>query len=463
MNSRKASFIAVVILTFLFAATARAEVFIAYLNGAQQVPAAATSATGYARVIVNEQAGTLTFTVVFNNLTSAQTLSHIHAPGAIGVNAAVVIDFGAVGGTSGTISGTRSITPTQLAQIRAHQGYVNVHSVNFPNGEIRGQLGIQRPVDYDGDGKQDLSVLRFPNIAPPGVAQITYYNNNSTSGPEVKFWGDVNKDFPAPGDYDGDGKGDVAIYRDGATTGGQSEFWVMNSSDNTANRYFFGVTGDEAVQRDYDGDGKTDLAVFRRGVNEGDPAFWYIFQSSNGQFRITQFGTTGNVGDNSSGDTPAPGDYDGDGKFDLSLYRFGFTGNPSNNSFIVLRSSDNVTTYTPWGNFNSDYVLPGDYDGDGKYDYCVARTGATATSPMVWWVLKSSNGQVQAQTFGFSADLPTQGDYDGDARTDFSVYRNGATTGSDSFFWYFSSMANNGVGTHWGIRGDFPPATYDAR
>jgi hypothetical protein len=446
------------------AATAKAENFIAYLNGAQQVPAAATSATGYARVFLNEGAGTITFTVVFNGLTSAQTLSHIHAPAAIGANASVVIDFGAVGGTSGTISGTRSITPTQIAQLRAHQGYVNVHSVNFPNGEIRGQLGITRPVDYDGDGKQDPSIIRFPNIAPPGVAQITYYNNNTTSGVQIEPWGDVNKDFPAPGDYDGDGKGDLAIYRDGANTpNGQSEHWVLFSSNGTVGRAFFGTTGDEAVNRDYDGDGKTDVAVFRRGLNIGDPAVWYIQQSASGQVRITQFGTTGNTEDNSTGDTPAPGDYDGDGKFDLCLYRFGFTGNPSNNSFIVLRSSDGVTTYQNWGNFTSDYVLPGDYDGDGKYDYCVARTGATATSPMVWWVLKSSNGQVQAQTFGFSADLPTQGDYDGDARTDFSVYRNGATVGSASFFWYFSSFVNNGFGTQWGIRGDFPPATFDAR
>jgi hypothetical protein len=463
MNNRVVSFIAIAILTFMFSASAKAETFIAYLNGAQQVPAAATSATGYARVFLNEGAGTITFTVVFNGLTSAQTLSHIHAPGAIGVNAAVVIDFGAVGGTSGTISGTRSITPTQIAQLRAHQGYVNVHSVNFPNGEIRGQLGITRPVDYDGDGKQDPSIMRFPNIAPPGVAQITYYNNNTTSGVQIEPWGDVNRDFPTPGDYDGDGKGDLAIYRDGPIVGAQSEFWILFSSNGTAARFFFGLNGDEAVNRDYDGDGRTDLAVFRRGAGEGSPAFWYIQQSTNGQARIVQFGTTGNLDDNSTGDTPAPGDYDGDGKFDLCLYRFGFTGNPSNNSFIVLRSSDGVTTYQNWGNFTTDYILPGDYDGDGKYDYCVARTGAAANSPMVWWVLKSSNGQVQAQTFGFSADLPTQGDYDGDARTDFAVYRNGATAGSASFFWYFSSFVNNGFGTQWGIRGDFPPATFDAR
>jgi hypothetical protein len=448
---------AIAVLVFLSAATAKAEIFTAYLNGAQQVPVAATSGTGYARIILNESAGTITFTVVFNGLTSAQTLSHIHAPGAIGVNAAVAIDFGAVGGTSGTISGTRSITPTQIAQLRAHLGYVNVHTTNFPNGEIRGQLSVERPVDYDGDGRQDMSVMRFPTVAPPGVAQITFYNNNTTAGVQIAPWGDANTDFPVPGDYDGDGKGDIAISRD---TGGQREFWILYSNGTMA-RYFFGLTGDQPICRDFDGDGKTDIAVFRRGAVEGDQAYWYINQSSTQTVRIVPFGTTGNTDDNSTGDTPVPGDYDGDGKFDLAVYRFG--GLVPNNTFIVLRSSDGVTTYRAFGNFNTDYVLPGDYDGDGKFDYAIARTGAAATSPMVWFVIQSSDGQLRSQTFGLSADLPTQGDYDGDGKTDYSVYRNGASAGSDSFFWIFNSFTNTTQGTHWGIRGDFPPATFDAR
>src|SRR5580765_2423720 len=105
------------VLVFL-AVAGRAEIFTAYLSGAQEVPAVATSATGYARIIVNESTGQLTFTVVFNGLTSNQILSHIHAPAAIGVNTGVAINFGAVGGTSGTISGATTITPTQLAQLR---------------------------------------------------------------------------------------------------------------------------------------------------------------------------------------------------------------------------------------------------------------------------------------------------------------------------------------------------------
>ncbi|MEO6334683.1 MAG: CHRD domain-containing protein, partial [Pyrinomonadaceae bacterium] len=124
MRNRFLSIFAAAIFVASLSANVNAETFYAYLNGAQEVPAVATSATGYARVVVNEAAGTLTFTVVFNNLSSAQTASHIHAPAPLGANAAVVINFGAVGGTSGTITGSASITPTQLAQIRQHLGYV---------------------------------------------------------------------------------------------------------------------------------------------------------------------------------------------------------------------------------------------------------------------------------------------------------------------------------------------------
>jgi hypothetical protein len=456
MVSRRILLFAVLL---LLSVSARAEIFTAYLTGAQEVPPAATTATGYARIVVNESAGTLTFTVVFNGLSSNQTASHIHAPAAIGANTGVAINFGAVGGTSGTITGSTAITPTQLSQLRAHLGYVNVHSANFPGGEIRGQLGVARPVDYDGDGRMDLSVLRFPNVAPPGVAAITYWNQNSTSGNQaIGPFGDANTDFPTPGDYDGDGRGDLALYRAGAAVGAQSVFYVLRSSDNTAFAFSFGLNGDQAICRDFDGDGRTDFAVFRRGAVAGAQAFWWIRQSSTGTDRVVQWGTTGNG--TTSFDTPVPGDYDGDGKFDIAVYRFGLT--PANN-YIILRSSDGAGQYVQWANFQTDYILPGDYDGDGKFDFAAARTGATGSSPLVWWILQTSNGQVRVQPFGISSDLPTQGDYDGDARTDLSIWRRGANATAQSFYWVFRSFDNTAQVSPWGLGADFPTNTFDAR
>ena len=453
MRTSSLSFIVATFFLMALSVTVRAEMFTAYLTGAQEVPPVATAATGYARFLVDESTGNCSFTVVFNNLTSAQSGAHVHAPAAIGATVGVAINLGTIGGTSGTITGNCTITPAQLTQMRAHLGYVNVHSGNFPNGEIRGQLGISRPVDYDGDGRQDLSVLRFPAAGDP--RPLTYWNRNSTTGDQtVLFGGNALTDFPTPGDYDGDGRGDLAVYRDGTLASPQSTFWVFRSSDNTFLASSFGQDGDQAHCRDFDGDGRTDLAVFRRGAVATASTTWWIKQSSTGTDLVVPFGLTGNG--STAFDVPVSGDYDGDGKFDIAVYRFNQT--PANH-FIILRSSDGSVQFRQWGNFQTDYIVPGDYDGDGKFDFAAARTGATGASPLVWWILQSSTGTSRTQTFGITSDLPVQGDYDGDARTDMAVYRPGA----QSTFWVFESFTNTARANAWGISGDFPVATFDAR
>ncbi len=459
MKNRFGNLLIIALFLLTVSITVRAEAFSAFLNGAQEAPTAnASTATGWARLVYDDSTGVLSWTVFYTGLSSTQTGAHIHAAAPIGGTASPVITFTNPGGTSGTITGSMAISTTLRDQIRSHQAYINIHSVNFVGGEIRGQLGNRRPLDFDGDGRTDYSILRFPNVAPPGMAPIQWFNSNSTNGFESVIHGDANTDFPAPGDYDGDGEDDFALYRAGASAGQQSNFFIIKSSDFTLQHYAWGLFGDQAVTRDYDGDGITDIAVFRRGASATAQTTWFIRQSSNNTARVVNFGLTGNG--TSSFDSAVPGDYDGDGKFDLAVYRF---GQAPVNTFIYQQSSDGVVKYQQWGNFNTDYIVPGDFDGDGKFDFAAVRVGATATTPMFWWIRRSSDGGFSVRQFGLSADVPAQGDYDGDARTDIAVYRGGATTSLQSFFYVLNSLNNTVTFKPWGLGGDFAVNTFDTR
>jgi hypothetical protein len=75
--------------------------------------------------------------------------------------------------------------------------------------------------------------------------------------------------------------------------------------------------------------------------------------------------------------------------------------------WYILNSSNGSVKSQTWGAsggapFN-DVPVPGDYDGDGKTDIAIWRA-STGT----WYILNSSNGSVKSQTWGAAAfnDIP---------------------------------------------------------
>ncbi|MEO8574421.1 MAG: VCBS repeat-containing protein, partial [Pyrinomonadaceae bacterium] len=156
-------------------------------------------------------------------------------------------------------------------------------------------------------------------------------------------------------------------------------------------------------------------------------------------------------------DYAAPGDYDGDLKFDLAVQRPGATS-ADQATFYVSRSLDGGLTILNWG-LSNDLIAPGDYDGDGKTDIAVIREGSTPTSNLVWYARLSSDGGLYATSFGLTGvDLNVQNDYDGDGKTDVAVWRN--TTGT--FYVQRSSNPSNTLVYQWGAPNDFPVASYDS-
>ena len=148
-----------------------ATVFIANLTGSQENPPNGSSATGFGTFILNDAMTALTYSITVNGIdvTGSQTANpndnlsaaHIHAPGPVGLNAAVVFGFlGApfndnnpndvlltpfASGVGGTVSGkwdspegNMTTLTAQLTNLLAGNAYVNFHTAQFGGGEIRG-------------------------------------------------------------------------------------------------------------------------------------------------------------------------------------------------------------------------------------------------------------------------------------------------------------------------------------
>ena len=91
------------------------------------------------------------------------------------------------------------------------------------------------PGDYDGDNKDDIAVFRPSD----GNWYSHLSGNGSFSGIN---WG-ISGDIPVPGDYDGDNLDDVAVYRDGT--------WYMNLSTDGPSGAAFGLSSDTPILKKY--------------------------------------------------------------------------------------------------------------------------------------------------------------------------------------------------------------------
>jgi len=422
---------------FIFSTTASAQQkFTVSLNGVQENPPVNSPGRGSCVLTLDTAETQITLSCTYSGLGSNASAAHIHTDGPVGVNGPVLFNLTGASGTSGTLTlAPTAVTPAQVADLRAKRWYLNIHTTNFPDGEIRGQIKIATtPSDFDGDGRTDIRVLR------PGENGFYILNSKSNSMSFISHAGSSTLNS-ANDDYDGDGRGDLVTF----SASGTSRIWrILQTDSNTVREVYWSLTSDQLVPADYDGDGKTDIAVFRRP--EG---VWYILQSTTNQPRYESWGQAG------GSDLGYVGDFDKDGKSDLTVIR------PSANpTWFTLRSSDGAMDVVFWGGIPvpaSDSFAPPtlqmDIDGDGRQDHMVLRdpNGAATGDQVTYYIRRSSDGQMYVLQWGLDTDGRLFGDYDGDGKTDIVARRNEG----GQLIWYIYQSSNGQLRVvHFGIASD---------
>jgi len=144
--------------------------------------------------------------------------------------------------------------------------------------------------DYDGDGKTDVVMLRQADAN--NDFKFTWYILRSSDGTVMtREFGRGFSDIPQAVDFDNDGKTDICVFRRGYNDPFSGYWFSLDSSsplpiDQVPTRFIpFGQSGDAPQAGDYDADGKTDLAIFREETGE-----WWIRKSNSGQVITYKFG-----------------------------------------------------------------------------------------------------------------------------------------------------------------------------
>ena len=115
-------------------------IFGTILDGAQENPAVITSASGSATFTLDNLQTELAISLTHDVLNPSA--AHIHrAP--VGANGPRAFDISPFDSPTNV---TWFLTPVDVSELFAGLLYINIHSRNFPGGEIRGQiLGVPEP------------------------------------------------------------------------------------------------------------------------------------------------------------------------------------------------------------------------------------------------------------------------------------------------------------------------------
>ena len=240
----------------------------------------------------------------------------------------------------------------------------------FAAGQVDRHTGLAKARNKQTQSAHDsIAGVPGPDVKfqSAGPALLPFQVANYTTGP-VPY-------AIAAGDFNGDGHLDIVTADQGNINGDLNNTVgvQLNNGDGTfapSVAYTVGIGPSKVVVGDFNGDGKLDLAVLNTGTGESDSSVSILLGNGNGTFRAQK---VTNLNIQCTG--IAVGDFNGDGKLDLVASNYnhgGFSGGTA--TVEVMLGNGNGTFQSP-----ASYPLPAsatnvvvaDLRKDGKLDLIV--------------------------------------------------------------------------------------------
>ncbi|MFC4853959.1 DNRLRE domain-containing protein [Actinophytocola glycyrrhizae] len=269
--------------------------------------------------------------------------------------------------------------------------------------------------DVNGDGRDDA--IAFAR-GEDGSVRVALSDGTGFADPSVLGHEDFATDttIPLTGDVNGDGRADLVSFTRGTeadvlvalSTGTGFATEVLTWHDNLAAGTAIPLLGD------FDGDGRDDVASATRG---DDGAVHVALSTGDGFAAATEWRAGFALGTA----MPAVGDVNGDQKDDLVA----FTGGEAADVLVALSSGSGFAATSTWhDNFAPDANRAGvgDTDGDGRADVVSFGNGQVSVATSTG----AGFGAARQWHASFAPDaLPGLGDFTGDGKFDVVAFTRG--------------------------------------
>ena len=268
--------------------------------------------------------------------------------------------------------------------------------------------------DFNGDGIKDLAVADSGSTL--NNVSVLLGTGTGSFGAATNFTAGNYPDSVAIGDFNGDGKQDLATTNNNASgtvsvllgTGAGS--FVKTGTDSPVGSNPWSV-----AVGDFNGDGRQDLAV----ANFSSATVSVLLGNGDGTFTVHSTPSAG-----LSPHSVAVGDFDGNGKQDLAI------ANDISSGTVSVLLGDGTGTFTPKSapgtGASPVLVTVGDFNGDGKQDLATANTSSGTVSVLLGAGLGSFGAKADF-TVGSTPQSVAVGDFNGDGRQDLATANYGGT------------------------------------